>query len=96
MIGRARIAGIFLYPVKSTAAIAVNEASVEPRGLAGDRRWMVTDDAGEFLTGREFPMLVKILARPREDRLELSAPGMSTIEAPVPGSNAPRLSSLAP
>ncbi len=85
-----KITEIFLYPVKSTAAIAVNEASVEPRGLAGDRRWVVTDDSGEFLTGREFPMLVKILAEPLADRLQMNAPGMPTIAAPIPYSGAPR------
>lgn len=92
MTDRARIAGIFLYPVKSTAAIAVNEASIEPRGFAGDRRWVVTDESGEFLTGREFPKLVQIRAEPRTDRLEMIAPGMPGIAVPIPDSGAPRQS----
>lgn len=36
---------------------------VEERGLSGDRRWMVVDTAGRFLTGRELPRLTLIRAR---------------------------------
>lgn len=81
---------MFLYPVKSTAAIAVREALVEPRGFAADRRWVVTDESGEFVTAREFPKLVRIRAVPLGDRLEMSAPGMPTVAAPIPDSGAPR------
>ncbi len=84
MTERAKIAGIFLYPIKSTAGIAVDEASLEPRGFAADRRWVVTDDSGEFLTARELPKIVGIRTEPHEDRLQMSAPGMPTIEAPIP------------
>jgi uncharacterized protein YcbX len=90
MTERAKIAGIFLYPVKSTAGIAVDEASLEPRGFAGDRRWVVTDNCGEFLTAREFPKLVKIRAKPDEDRLQMSAPGMPATEATIPDPGARR------
>ncbi len=90
MAEQARVSGIFLYPVKSTAGIAVSEASVEPRGLTGDRRWMVTDHCGDFLTAREFPKLVRVLAEPREDRLRLTAPGMRPVETKIPDPGSPR------
>lgn len=90
MTEQVRIAGIFIYPVKSTAAIAVTEASVEPRGFAGDRRWAVTDDSGGFLSAREYPKLVRILAQPRGNRLIMSAPGRPTIEVPIPDPGTPR------
>ena len=68
----------------------MSEASVEHRGLAGDRRWAVTDGSGDCLTAREFPKLLSIRARTRVKGLELTAPGMPAIEVSVPASAAPR------
>ncbi|MCR6701951.1 MAG: MOSC domain-containing protein [Dokdonella sp.] len=45
--------GLYLYPLKSCAPLAQSDAVVEPRGLAGDRRWMVVDATGRFVTGRQ-------------------------------------------
>ncbi len=90
MTDGAHVTGIFIYPVKSTAGIGVNETVVERRGLSRDRRWVVADVSGKFLTGRENPKLVKIRAVPQEDRLLLSAPGMSEIEVPIPNVKRPR------
>ncbi|NHI18958.1 MOSC domain-containing protein [Phycicoccus endophyticus] len=45
--------GIALHPVKSTAIRPVRRATVDPWGLVGDRRWMVTLPGGECLTARE-------------------------------------------
>ncbi|MGI5285732.1 MOSC N-terminal beta barrel domain-containing protein [Nonomuraea polychroma] len=41
-----RLVDIRIYPVKSGAGCPVTEATVEPWGLAGDRRWAVVDEAG--------------------------------------------------
>lgn len=79
MSHEAHIPGIFIYPVTSTAALAVDRAAVEPRGLAEDRRRGVTDESGEFLIGHEHPRLVMIRARPAPDGLTLRAPGMPGI-----------------
>ena len=40
-------------PVKGLRGHSVAEAVVEPWGLAGDRRFMVVDGAGRFLTQRD-------------------------------------------
>ncbi|GEO03159.1 MOSC domain-containing protein [Adhaeribacter aerolatus] len=45
---------INIYPIKSLGGISVNAATVEPRGLQYDRRWMLVDEAGLFLTQRTF------------------------------------------
>lgn len=75
---------LYLYPVKSTAPLAVSIAEVEPRGLRDDRRWMVVDAGGRFLTGRELSRLTLIRARPSLDGLVLDAPGMPTMQVPFP------------
>ena len=48
-----KLVAITVYPVKSCRGIALTRARVERRGLANDRRWMVVDDAGRFVTQRE-------------------------------------------
>ena len=48
------------YPIKSLKGISLNESIVEKRGLRFDRRWMLVDESGEFLTQREFPKMAAI------------------------------------
>lgn len=51
------ISEINIYPIKSLKGISVDSALVEPRGLQYDRRWMLTDKDGKFMTQREFPRM---------------------------------------
>lgn len=83
----ARLAAICVYPIKSCAANDLDSAQVEARGLMHDRRWMLVDANGRFLTGRQLPKLVLVRVRPLDgDRLVVQAPGMPTIEiAPAAG-----------
>lgn len=67
---------IHIFPIKSCAPLAVDAARVEPRGLADDRRWIVTDPDGRFMTGRQQPRLTLMRAVPDGDALAVSAPGM--------------------
>jgi uncharacterized protein YcbX len=48
---------IWIYPVKSLGGIALQEAKVEPRGLQYDRRWMLVDETGRFVSQREIPAM---------------------------------------
>jgi len=59
-----QLSGLYLHPIKSTAPLAVETALVEPRGLRDDRRWMVVDADGRFITGRELPRLTLVRALP--------------------------------
>ncbi len=43
---------IWIYPIKSLGGIQVTEALVQERGLQYDRRWMIVDPQGRFLTQR--------------------------------------------
>lgn len=79
------VESIFIHPIKSGAALSVDQARVEPRGLEFDRRWMVVDEDGRFLTGREFPRLTLVNCQPVDTILQCHAPGMSVLEAAIPG-----------
>ena len=70
------LAHINLFPVKSCAPLTPDHAIVERRGLRGDRRWMIVDAEGQFITSRKHPRLVLIHAAFDHDSLLLDAPGM--------------------
>src|SRR5512139_2480260 len=77
------VSGLTIYPVKSCRGIAVKSATVEPRGLKFDRRWMVVDDSGRFLTQREHPRLSLVGVELAGGNLMLEAPGMPPLNIPV-------------
>jgi uncharacterized protein YcbX len=70
-----RLSAIHVYPVKSCRGEARGEALVEPWGLAGDRRWMIIDPEGRFVTQREEPRLATIAVALRPDGIELRSGG---------------------
>lgn len=47
-----QLSEIWIYPVKSLGGIRVTEAHIEEKGLKYDRRWMVVDENGKFITQR--------------------------------------------
>jgi len=51
------ISQLYIYPIKSLGGIAVNTALITDRGLKNDRRFMVVDANGLFLTQRERPLM---------------------------------------
>ena len=48
---------IFVYPVKSLGGISVNSAFAGERGLKYDRRFLLVDENGVFITQRDFSQL---------------------------------------
>src|SRR3546814_20552109 len=81
------LAALFIYPMKSCAPLAVESARLHWRGLEHDRRWMVTDPSGRFITGREEPRLTLVRAVPDGDGLSLQAPGMPDLHVPAPATD---------
>lgn len=50
---------LYLFPIKSLSAIAVNEVTVDAAGFVGDRRFMLVDSDGKFITQRTRPDLTR-------------------------------------
>jgi uncharacterized protein YcbX len=80
----AALAGIHIFPLKSGAPLTLPEATVETRGLADDRRWMVIDADNKFVTGRQLSRLTLIHATPTGSGVGLAAPGMPALHVPAP------------
>jgi uncharacterized protein YcbX len=59
----ARLASIHVYPLKACRAVDVGQARVEPWGLAGDRRWLLVERTGRFISQREEPTLALVTVR---------------------------------
>lgn len=76
------LSAINIYPIKSLSGIALSEAKVEARGLQYDRRWLLVDDAGTFLTQREYSRMALCSISVRTEGLEVSAPGMEPLLIP--------------
>ncbi|MDB5813740.1 MAG: hypothetical protein JWM03_1646 [Rhodocyclales bacterium] len=72
------LASLYRYVVKSCRGERLSEAYVTCMGLPLDRYWMVADEHGEMLTGRDEPRLVCIEVDADEDGdgLCLRGPGM--------------------
>lgn len=51
------LASIHVYPVKSLGGFSVQQARLTDRGLEHDRRWMLVDEHGRFISQREIPQM---------------------------------------
>lgn len=72
-----------IFPVKSCRGISVRQATVVERGFRYDRRWMIADQTGTFLTQREHPRLSLIRTSLGADTCTLSTNGFEPLEIPL-------------
>jgi hypothetical protein len=68
-----RVSELYLYPIKSCRGVSVAVANVGDRGFVGDRRWMLVDERGRFVTQRETPELALITTELGSDRILVHA-----------------------
>ncbi len=89
-----RLSGLFIYPVKSLRGCAVSAANVDALGLAGDRRFLIVDAGGRFLTQRTLPRMALIATELAPDGLVLSCPGHGRllVQPVTPGTATRRVS----
>jgi len=75
---------INIYPIKSLGGISLTSAEVEERGLQYDRRWMLIDDNGIFLTQRKIPdmALLQVALAPQGLVVTHTAKGMLPLVVP--------------
>lgn len=54
------LTGIYIYPIKSLQGISLSQSDLERRGLQHDRRMMLVDAQGRFLSQRELPQMAQL------------------------------------
>lgn len=72
-MNKRRITEIWIYPIKSLAGIRKQKAVVKQKGLQYDRRWMLVDGEGRFLTQREHPKMALFKLAMDKDYLIISS-----------------------
>ncbi|MBB6235527.1 hypothetical protein HDC90_000124 [Pedobacter sp. AK013] len=63
---------INIYPIKSLGGISLQEAKLEERGLQYDRRWMLVDEQGTFITQRKHFELALLQVNITDGKLSIS------------------------
>ena len=77
-----KVSAIYIYPIKSCRGISVPSADVETRGLAEDRRFMLIDAKGRFVTQREHPRMALIDVQRDDGGYRVAAPGQPPLHVP--------------
>ena len=83
------LSAINVYPVKGLKGIALESAQCTDRGLRHDRRWMVVDPEGVFLSQRSHPLMATVWTDLTDSALALSAPDEEGVEVPLEPPPAP-------
>jgi len=78
-----QLASIHLYPLKSAAGLSPEEWEVDAFGLRYDRRWMVVDAGGRFVSQRTHPRLALVRPALGPETLRLEADGVPALELPL-------------
>ncbi|WP_316739016.1 MOSC domain-containing protein [Pedobacter aquatilis] len=60
---------IYIYPIKSLGGISLNQTIVEEKGLQYDRRWMLIDQQGTFISQRKHSSLALLQVDLKGDQL---------------------------
>lgn len=73
------VSNLYIYPIKSTMGISLPHADIDELGLAFDRRFVISDNSGQFITARTEPTLCLVKSTLTEKGISLSAPNMPTL-----------------
>lgn len=77
-----KVSQLIIYPVKSMGHIALDAAEIDRFGLHNDRRWMLVDSNGLYVTQRKYPRMCLIEAKLHDHHLLLQAPDMPPFRVP--------------
>lgn len=74
-----QLSALFIYPVKSLRGCSISACGIDSLGLVGDRRFMVVDETGRFLTQRVMPKMALIDTALSSSALTLSFAGQGSV-----------------
>ena len=77
------LSALHIYPVKGLKGISLESARATDRGLEHDRRWMVVDRDGTFISQRSHPKMATVWTEIEGGNIVLSAPDVDSVELPL-------------
>ncbi|WP_028669798.1 MOSC domain-containing protein [Saccharospirillum impatiens] len=77
---------LWVYPVKSLAGLRVEALQFDASGPVGDRRWMLVDERGRFVTQRSQMSMARYRLTELDGRIQIIAPSGRTLLLPEPQS----------
>jgi len=75
-----KLHALHIYPIKSCRGLDLKATTVLPRGLEYDRRWMMVDATGGFISQRSHPQLAQLIVLADAYGLSLKFGGKSLRE----------------
>jgi len=85
-----QLSELWIYPLKSAQGIALPVAELSPTGLLHDRRWLLVDPAGRFVSQRECPALARLQLSLSETELGFEL-GAASLKLPLPPYDLPEI-----
>lgn len=80
---RGTVSSLVVYPIKSCGGVAVERAEIVRHGLVLDRRWMLIDADGVFVSQRTMPRLALVCVEVDGGALWVTAPEMPPLCVPL-------------
>lgn len=68
-----KISSLWVYPIKSVQGLSLPIMTFDKRGPLSDRRFMLVDDKGKFITQRQFSILSQLSLMEEDDNFLISS-----------------------
>jgi len=78
-----KINDLRIYPIKSCGSIALRSCKVSAEGLENDRRYMLVDETGEFISQRSEPQLTLIHLSMNQGSFTAHRPDGTSLDLPI-------------
>ncbi len=78
-----RVTQINLFPIKGCGGYPVESAGLESRGFEGDRRFLLVNERGHFLSQRKFPKMALIRLSPADEGFLVESPDQAPTRLPA-------------
>lgn len=79
------VSRLFIYPIKSCAPVEMQQLVFDDYGPVGDRRFLLVDEQGHFITQRQQPEMAHIYPELKGSVLAVSFRGKETLEVSLHG-----------
>lgn len=88
------VRSLHVYPIKSCRGISLEEVEVQTAAMKDDRRFLVVDGEGRFLSQRNVPRMAHVEPRVAGDALEFSMRGKEPLRIVTTRDGEPRETSI--